>query len=231
MNYQRIYNQIVERAKNRQIEGYVEKHHIIPKCLGGSDAKENLVQLTAREHFICHQLLVEIYPNNIKLWYALFLMAIGKRKLKENQYIISSRTYEKIRIEWKCKVKGKPKPSGFMDNELKKKISEANKGVSRNKGNKFSEEVKSRMSQAKKGKPLTKEHTYNLKIGIKNRKKWIKSSRQVEQYDLEDNFIRFYNSAKEADLIFGGKGNNVADCCRGRQKSAYGFKWKYKEII
>ena len=44
MNYQRIYNQIIERAKTRQLEGYVEKHHIIPRCLGGLDDKENIVK-------------------------------------------------------------------------------------------------------------------------------------------------------------------------------------------
>ena len=52
MNYQKIYNQIIERAKNRQLEGYKEKHHIIPRCLNGNNDKENLVKLTAREHFL-----------------------------------------------------------------------------------------------------------------------------------------------------------------------------------
>ena len=51
MDYQKIYDQIIERAKNRQLEGYKEKHHIIPKCVGGTNDKENLVELTAREHF------------------------------------------------------------------------------------------------------------------------------------------------------------------------------------
>ena len=47
--------------------GRLEVHHIVPKCLGGSNKKENLVELTAREHFICHRLLCEIYPKNKKL--------------------------------------------------------------------------------------------------------------------------------------------------------------------
>ena len=63
MEYTRIYNQLIERAQNRTLEGYVEKHHIIPKCLGGSNNKENLVELTAREHFLCHKLLTKIYPS------------------------------------------------------------------------------------------------------------------------------------------------------------------------
>ena len=79
MNYKRIYKQIVKRAKLRQLEGYKEKHHIKPKCLGGSDSKRNIVELTAKEHLLCHKLLVEIYPKNQKLLQSLWLMSIGKR--------------------------------------------------------------------------------------------------------------------------------------------------------
>jgi hypothetical protein len=83
MNYQKIYDQIIKQAKTRKLDGYKEKHHIIPKCIGGLDTKENLVELTAREHFICHRLLCKIYPDNLKLKYALDLMNIGKQKQKD----------------------------------------------------------------------------------------------------------------------------------------------------
>ena len=99
MDYQNIYNQIIERAKNRKLEGYKEKHHIIPRCLCGSNDKSNLVDLTAREHFLCHKLLCEIYPNNHKLLYALWLMAIGKQKNKKYEaYKVTSREYERVKI-------------------------------------------------------------------------------------------------------------------------------------
>jgi hypothetical protein len=228
MDYQKVYNQIIERAKNRQLEGYKEKHHIIPKCLGGNNDKENLIDLTAREHFLCHRLLCEIYPNNIKLWYALFLMAIGKQKKKKHHYLISSREYEKIKNEWQFKIKGKSKPKGFMSKELKEKISKSNKGISRNKGNKFTDEQKKKISNAKKGKSFTKQHIENLKEGLKNRKPWVKSSRQIEQYDLNGNFICIFNSVKEAGKSINKNPQSIADCCRGRQKTAYGFIWKYK---
>jgi hypothetical protein len=54
--------------------GYTEKHHIIPKCLGGSDEQSNLVNLTPEEHYIAHQLLVKIYPNSDSLVYAACMM-------------------------------------------------------------------------------------------------------------------------------------------------------------
>jgi len=86
MDYTKIYNQITERAQTQKIEGYVEKHHIIPRCMGGIDDKDNLVRLTSREHFLCHMLLVEIYPQEYKLKYALFLMSINKNKKENTKY-------------------------------------------------------------------------------------------------------------------------------------------------
>lgn len=98
MDYQRIYNQLVERAQSRILEGYKEKHHILPKCMGGNNSKENLVELTAREHFLFHVLLCEIYPKNIKLYQALWLMSTNKNKKEGKRYKVSSRVYERIKI-------------------------------------------------------------------------------------------------------------------------------------
>jgi len=74
MNYELHYSKLIEKAKNREINGYVEKHHIIPRCVGGSDEGENLVKLTPEEHYVAHQLLVKIYPTNHKLVKAAAMM-------------------------------------------------------------------------------------------------------------------------------------------------------------
>lgn len=99
MNYQKIYNQIIERAKSLDRKKtrtgvYYESHHIIPKCLGGNNDKDNLVLLTAREHFICHRLLCEMYPDNKKIWYAMDGMLIVNRN---RSYNISSRLFKEIK--------------------------------------------------------------------------------------------------------------------------------------
>ncbi len=54
--YTAIYYKIVRRAAVRILpkELYKERHHIIPKSLGGNNTGENLVSLTGREHLICH---------------------------------------------------------------------------------------------------------------------------------------------------------------------------------
>lgn len=63
MNYAKIYEQLVRRARERVPNGYVERHHIIPKCMGGSDDNDNLVAFYPEEHFLAHVLLVKLYPD------------------------------------------------------------------------------------------------------------------------------------------------------------------------
>jgi hypothetical protein len=59
--YSKWYHKIIDNAKHRTtINGYIERHHIIPKSLGGLDGANNIVSLTAREHFVCHFLLTKM---------------------------------------------------------------------------------------------------------------------------------------------------------------------------
>lgn len=74
MNYQLHYDRLIAKARGRSISGYVEKHHVIPRCMGGSDEKENLVQLTAEEHFVAHQLLRKMFPKVRGLAFAMVAM-------------------------------------------------------------------------------------------------------------------------------------------------------------
>jgi hypothetical protein len=64
MNYKKIYDQLILRGQTRTLNEYSERHHIIPRCMGGTDEPENLVRLTPEEHYVAHQLLVKIHPNN-----------------------------------------------------------------------------------------------------------------------------------------------------------------------
>ena len=60
-------------------EDYAERHHIIPKCLGGSEDENNLVYLTAEAHYVAHQLLVKMNPEDPKLIYAAKRMTHGSK--------------------------------------------------------------------------------------------------------------------------------------------------------
>ena len=63
---------------------YFEEHHIIPKCMDGIDDIENIIKLFPEEHFVAHQLLIKIYPDNPKLLYSLSLMS-GKGTKNHNR--------------------------------------------------------------------------------------------------------------------------------------------------
>ena len=84
MNYQKLYNNIVRRGQNRILEGYSEKHHIVPRCMGGTDEVTNLVSLTPEEHYLCHLLLVKIHPKNIRLVKAAMFMVSSNNNVKRN---------------------------------------------------------------------------------------------------------------------------------------------------
>ena len=80
MDYKKIYDALVEKAKvrgldKRQHEGYFEIHHINPRCLGGGDEDSNLVMLTGREHYIAHMLLWKIHKGNRSLMHAAWMMS------------------------------------------------------------------------------------------------------------------------------------------------------------
>jgi hypothetical protein len=79
MNYNKHYSLLIERSKSRSLDGYTEKHHIIPKCMGGTDDISNLAELTPEEHFLAHQLLVKIYPSEPKLVYAALMMCSSSK--------------------------------------------------------------------------------------------------------------------------------------------------------
>jgi hypothetical protein len=93
MNYQKIYNELCKRGQNRMLETYTENHHIIPRCLGGTDSYKNLTKLTAKEHYMAHLLLTKIYPSNFKLLHALGMMSM---KNSDQQRIYTSRQYAKM---------------------------------------------------------------------------------------------------------------------------------------
>lgn len=98
MNYKKIYDNIINNRLQNPIkdEEYGEKHHIIPKCLGGSNKKSNLVKLTAREHFICHALLAEMYEEGSNEWHRMNLafMMMKRTSKHNNKRYFNSRLYE-----------------------------------------------------------------------------------------------------------------------------------------
>jgi hypothetical protein len=115
MNYKKVYDDLIAKCQSRQsIDGYKERHHITPRSMNGSNDPSNLVDLTAREHFIAHFLLAKIHGGT--QWYAI-------RRMRGNDgFYINSRLYEIARKEIAKEV-GKRMTGIPKTNEQKAKMS------------------------------------------------------------------------------------------------------------
>jgi hypothetical protein len=101
MNYKHIYDLIIENRNIYAFEGYTENHHIIPRSLGGTDEPENLIKLSAREHFLCHYLLAKIFKKETFEWYKMnhAFMMMKCESLNQNRYF-NSRLYEALKLNF-----------------------------------------------------------------------------------------------------------------------------------
>lgn len=189
MNYQKIYNQLIEKRQNERLtkkDCYVEKHHIIPRCMGGNNDKENLVNLTAKEHFIAHFLLYKIYRNS-QMAFALFSMTRGKNNKGMKTYF-NSNSYSIAREIFIKNNQGKNNPrfGKKLSEEHKRILIESNKNRKRELGQKrseetkrlisekakgriMSEETKIKLSKIKSGNKLTQEHKDKISLGLTGR--------------------------------------------------------------
>lgn len=92
--YSNWYFSIIENAKKHRELDYYENHHIIPKCLGGTDNASNIAKLTAKEHFICHLLLTKMHDSS-KIKFAVVMMLVSNEN--HDRYNVNSRTYDRIK--------------------------------------------------------------------------------------------------------------------------------------
>lgn len=159
MNHFKQYQSLINKAKNRTFEDdiYVEKHHIIPKSLGGSNSKDNIVLLTAREHFIAHLLLAKIYGGG--MWQAVIMMKHSPKNVR----CINSRMFEVAKVAWSNYLKGKRRPAHVIEAI---KIAQT--------GKKASESTKAKMSEVRKGKSRAG-NPDNWKHSAESREKMSKS--------------------------------------------------------
>ena len=151
MNYTRIYTELIKRAKERKsVNGYKEIHHIIPRSEGGTDESDNLVELTAREHFIAHKLLWMENPTFSRT--STFML------MSNYKGITWGSLYESVRRKFN---ESEEHPLRNPTNRLKQL--EVVMGVPK------SEEHRRKISEANKGKPKSKEAVEKMKANLPNR--------------------------------------------------------------
>ena len=139
MDYKKIYDSIIKTAIDEtRIKGngiYYEAHHIVPKCMGGSGTgrqwktNSNIVLLKAKEHWLCHLLLCEIYPNESKLKIALWALMHVRNKNQKRDYRISGKQYDRIRKESAEENRQIALMCGERSDEYKKNISVSKLGT------------------------------------------------------------------------------------------------------
>ena len=86
MDYGKIYSDIMERSKTRRLNGYKERHHIVPRSLEGSNTADNIAVLTAREHYIVHKLLSKLFCSVRAYTFAFVLMQNRSKSRNSRQY-------------------------------------------------------------------------------------------------------------------------------------------------
>lgn len=148
--YTNWYYQIINNAKTRTIVSKPDRHHIIPKCMGGGNDPANLVNLTAREHFICHRLLIKMVDSTFKskLVYAAWQQS---RSAKFKGTRITSRTFAKLREEMSNTYTGRkriPFTDEWRNNMSSSKKGEKNYMFNRN----HSDDTLEKISTNRKGK-------------------------------------------------------------------------------
>ena len=157
MTYKEFISNILEtRGRFACGEEYHERHHIMPKCIGGSNDESNLIDLFGREHFEAHRLLAEENPKNKNIQYAWWSMAhCGGRDCQE-RYVPTPEEYESARRAHSENMSGTKNPNYGRKHteEAKKKISDARKANPKAywKGKRLPESTKRKISQNNKGK-------------------------------------------------------------------------------
>jgi len=133
----------IDSLKSQVIDGYSEKHHIVPRSHGGSNKKDNLIALTPRQHFIAHRMLWKAYGGSMARAY--FMMSATGKYGK-----IGSKTYAMAREEYSKQV---------VIQMAKKPNIPA-----------FTPEHRQKLRMAKLGKKLSPQHRENVRLSVLGRK-------------------------------------------------------------
>lgn len=152
--YTTVYWKIVKRAQARFIVGYTEKHHIIPVSLGGLNGTNNIVALTAREHYLVHLLLTKMTVGTHRRSMAFALSMFNTNCKNMSRTVPSSRWYEYSRTL----------------------LSEVRQGVP------ASAQCLAAVSLAKRGVPISAEHSRKLSVALTKKKSFWAYSPQHQVY-------------------------------------------------
>ena len=227
LTYDEFINNILEvRGRFACGDEYHERHHIVPKCMGGGNEDENLIDLFAREHFIAHKMLAEENPDNNSLAYAWGCMAFPSNQYEQRSQV-SPEEYEECR-----KMLAKRSPSDETRHNMSvaqrkrlqtpednpffgKHHTEETKTIIRNKAK---ERFKHPEDNPFYGKHHSEETKEKIRKTVEGTRSGAKNPRSKPVYspELDEEFW----GAKEAEIKYGIHHQHIAKCCRGTRRSA-----------
>jgi len=234
MDYKKNYDDYIAYVKtlgrrklNRDDPSYVyyERHHIVPKCIGGSSNKFNLVLLTAREHVLAHYLLCKIFPSSVKIALAFSMIIKNNSSRDRGLGLISSRliaSRKEVLVLLNSGV-GHPMYGRHHTPESNRRNSEKNKIIQKgrvpwNKGIPMTDEAKLKSSNTMKGHVWSKERNEKISKSLMGHS----GNNVCKVFCVETGKI-FETVGSASEFV----GTGIGHCLSGRQKTAGGFHWEY----
>lgn len=217
-----IENILSTRGRNGCGEEYHEEHHILPKCMGGSNDKDNLIDLFAEEHFIAHKLLALENPDNEPLQRAFGTMAHVRRHGRK--YDVSEDDYAYIRLQNSQMLKQR-----WNNPEYRTSMSDMMTELWRDP------EFKEKATASWKNEQRRKEQSelmtrFNHDPNVVEKKtnalhRWC--DKAVQQLNDDGDVVAEFVSATEAYRQTGIQQSCISRCCNDLQKTAGGYRWRF----
>lgn len=220
-----IQNILNTRGRFNCGDEYHERHHIVPKCMGGTNDEDNLIDLFAKEHFVAHKLLSMEHPDNNSLVFAWTCMAFPKNAVQK-RCEISQEEYEEAK-----KALSKCMSGRIVSEKTRKKISESRKGKSLTpeakqklsemlRGRSVSEDTKRKMSESSKGKQLSEEHRKHISNAKKNQP--LSEAQKLALAKIcEANRGRTHSEETKAKISAGNKGKKYSQESKDKMSKAH----------
>lgn len=167
----------IDSLKSQVIDGYSEKHHIIPKSMGGTDSRDNLIALTPRQHFVAHWMLWKTYGGSMGR--AFFMMSnFGKYgKVSSKTYAMAREDYSKQVV---IQMANKPNIPAFTP------------------------EHRAKLSQAKLGRKLSPQHRENVRLAALGRKCSEETKMKISNTKKQKAYLKWLsegNTPEPADEV------------------------------
>lgn len=189
MDYQKIYLAICDRGRTkRELKGYCEKHHILPRCMGGTDNEDNLTTLTFREHFLAHLLLTKIHKKHRGVNYAFLCML---RKQPTGERVLTSRMFDLIKKNFKkfkkmyCTIPN-PGKSKNSRNAAKKRMLERNPISLDPSKNRTAQPIRVHFSDGQQEEfSYAKEYCLKYDVPYATMKVWLRKGGKSKKHGIE----------------------------------------------